>query len=393
MSDPVAQSPSADVDPAIHRRTTLRGLAVLFWLVFLGAGTTAAVDALGLKYVQGIIWPTDLHSYALQQEQRALDVAILGSSRASFGLTPAVLDQCLGDRLERPTRTVSLARVFGTGHTMRPLYRDLLHDHPPKVLVLAIAPEALDDTNPKMATSIAGTASLSDVPRELAEARDLREGVAALRPVVRGAETLPFYLAGRHREEARLQWLMDHHGGGQWCAGSEACDAQNDDLEAVMRGRWDASMRTVLGAVRMQHFGAYVAGEGRVHRAMLDVIEAARADGARVAIVVMPLHEAFAAEIPAAARQRFAATLELLANEHGVAVYRPDVQRWARSRRAWVDPDHLARSASADLSRAVCRDVVHPLLTGGSVSSTATPRRSEPRDGLRVDPTRTAGER
>ena len=376
MSDPVDPSQRAEPGLAAHRRTTLRGLAILFWMVCVGVGTTAAVDALGLKYVQGIIWPTDLHRYALQQDPRELDVAILGSSRASFGLTPAVLDQCLEGRLERPTHTVSLARVFGTGHTMRPLYRDLLHDHPPKVVVLAIAPEALDDTNPKMATSIAGTASLPDIPRELVDARNLREGVAALRPVVRGVETLPFYLAGRHREEARLQWLMDHHGGGQWCTGSDACDRQNDDLEAVMSRRWDEAMRTVLGSVRMQHFGDYVAGEGRVHRAMLEVIEAARADGAQVAIVVMPLHEAFAAEIPAEVRQRFAATLDLLATEHGVPVYRPDVRRWARNKRAWVDPDHLARSASFDLSRAVCRDVVHPLLTGGSVAATATPRRS-----------------
>jgi len=393
LSDPFDEPLCEDTSPVAHRRTTVRGLSVLFWLVCFGLSTTAAVDALGLKYVQGIIWPTDLHAYALQAEARALDVAILGSSRASFGLTPAVIDQCLEGRLERPTRTVSLARVFGTGHTMRPIYRDLLHENPPKVVVLAIAPEALDDTNPKMATSISGTASLPDVPRELAEARDLREGVAALRPVVRGAETLPFYLAGRHREEARLRWIMDHHGGGQWCAGSAACDQQNDDLEAVMSRRWDESMRTVLGAVRMQHFGEYVAGEGRVHRAMLELIAAARADGAQVAIVVMPLHEAFAAEIPEAARARFAATLDLLATEHDVPVYRPDVRRWARDKRAWVDPDHLARSASLDLSRAVCRDVVQPLLTGGSVATTAKPRRSETREGGRQDPPERGGKR
>ena len=369
MTNPAPQATDAqplgeDTPPAEHHRTTLRGMAVLLWTVLFGVGLTAAVDALGLKYVQGIIWPTDLHTYGLQAPSGDLDVAILGSSRASFGLTPAVMDECLEGRLDRPTRTVNLARVFATGHTMRPIYRDFLHRDPPKLLLLAIAPEALDDTNPKMASSISGTASIPDIPRELSEARGLREGLSALRPVVRGAETLPFYLAGRHTNEARLQWMMNHHGGGQWCTGSEACDNQNDDLSVVMERRWDEAVRTVLGAVRMQHFGEYVAGEGRVHEAMLEVIDDARADGAQVAIVVMPLHEAFAAEIPERVRKSFAATLDLLAEEYSVPVYRPDVRRWAGDKRSWVDPDHLARRASFDLSRAVCHDVVHPLLTG-----------------------------
>ncbi|HCH65365.1 MAG TPA: hypothetical protein DFR83_21345, partial [Deltaproteobacteria bacterium] len=220
---------------------------------------------------------------------------------------------------------------------------------------------------------------VSDIPRELAEARELGEGLAALRPVVRGAETLAFFLAGRHTEEARLQWIMNHHGGGQWCDGSEACDHQNDDLSRVMGRRWEEAVRTVLSSVRLQHFGEYVAGEGRVHEAMLDVIDEARADGAQVAIVVMPLHEAFAVEIPEAVRKSFAAALDRLAEEHNVPVYRPDVRRWAGDKRSWIDPDHLARSASLDLSRAVCRDVVHPLLTGEPVRASRKLRPSRQR--------------
>lgn len=354
--------PGESTSAAEHRRTTLRGLAVLFWVVLFGCALTLAVDGLGLKYVQGVIWPTDLHRFALREAPRGLDVAILGSSRASFGLTPAVLDACLESRLDRPTRTVNLARVFGTGHTMRALYRDLLHPDPPKLVVLAIAPEALDDTNPKTAASIAGTAGLADIPRELAEARNLPEALAALRPVARGAETLPFFLAGRHTEEERLQWIMDHHGGGQWCTGSDACDAQNEELASVMGRRWEQAVRNILSTIRDEHFGEYVAGEGRVHRAFLDVVHEARADGAQVAVVVMPLHEKFAAQIPPEARERFAATLELLARDHDLPIYRPDVKRWVHDQRSWVDPDHLARGAATDLSRAVCRDLLAPLL-------------------------------
>jgi len=353
-----------DCPPHVHRATTLRGLAVLFWLVVFGLGLTTATDAVGLKYVQGIIWPTDLHTFAVRDTPRQLDVAILGSSRASFGLTPAVLDECLGRKLDRPTQSVNLARVFATGHTMRPIYHDLLHEDPPKLVLLAIAPEALDDTNPKMASSISGTASPTDIPGELTRARGLKESLAALRPFVRGAETLPFYLAGRHAEEARLQWIMDHHGGGQWCTGSAACDAQNDELSAVMGMRWEQAVRNVLSSIRIQHFGEYVSSEGRAFDGFIEVVQQARADGATVAVVVMPLHERFAAEIPQEARERFAATLKVLATHHQLPVYRPDVKRWVHDQRSWVDPDHLAKGASADLTRAVCRDLVAPLLTG-----------------------------
>ncbi len=367
MTDDNADVPREDTPPEEHRRTTLRGLAILFWLLVFGVGLTTLTDAMGLKYVQGVIWPTDLYTFSLRDTPRELDVAVLGSSRASFGITPAVVDECLEDRLGQPTRTVNLSRVFASAHTMLPLYRDLLHADPPKVVLLAIAPEALDDTNPKMASSISGTAEPQDILRELSQARGLREQLASFRPVVRGVETLPFYLAGRHHEEDRLQWIMDHHGGGQWCDGSEACDRQNKDLSVVMQRRWDDAVRTMLTEVRVQHFGEYVAHEGRVHDALNTLIAEARADGALVAVVVMPLHEAFAAEIPEEVRTAFASELDRLANELDVPVYRPDVRRWASDQRSWVDPDHLARGSSFDLTRAVCRDVLVPLFEGKPV--------------------------
>ena len=110
MSEPTADA----------RRTTRHGLALLGWLVVFGLLLTAAVDRMGLKYVQGVIWPTDMHTFGLHDGPRSIDVAILGSSRASFDLTPSVIDACLADKLSRPTHTVNLARVFATGHTMRP---------------------------------------------------------------------------------------------------------------------------------------------------------------------------------------------------------------------------------------------------------------------------------
>ena len=358
---PPSSEAHSPADPT--RRTTLRGLSVLVWIVVFGLLATALTDRLGLKYVQGVIWPTDLHTFGLRASPRSLDVAILGSSRASFDLTPAAIDRCLSRKLDRPTTTANLARVFATAHTMRAVYTDLLHPDPPEVLVVAVAPEALDDTNPMMPASIAATAGPADVPRELIEARSLTEAVAALRPVVRGAETLPFFLAGRHRQEARLQWIMDHHGGGQWCDGTPACDDQNRDLEQVMAQRWAQAERIMLPTVRTERFGEYVAGEGRVHRALVELVTQAAEDGVQVLFVVLPLHERFQAEIPPSAQAAFDTALDRVAAAHSIPVWRPDAGTWASDPRAWVDPDHLHRQPSLDLSKRLCRDALVPILS------------------------------
>lgn len=343
-------------------RTTRHGLSLLAWVVVFGALITATVDQLGLKYVQGVIWPTDLHTLGLQDSPRSLDVAILGSSRASFDLTPSILDACLEDALDRPTHTVNLARVFATGHTMGALYDDLLSHDPPRVLVIGVTPEALDDTNPMMAASVGASTGVADVATEVVGARSLTQVVSALRPVARGTETLPFFLAGRHTEEARLRWIMNHHGGGQWCSGSPACERQNAELEKVLAMRWAQAERGMLPNVREQRFGEYNARSGRALDSMNAMIDDALSQGSAVVLIDLPLHERFTQEIPTEALEEYETALAGLAEGRALTVFRPDASRWASERRHWIDPDHLGRRASAELSRMLCRELLstHP---------------------------------
>ncbi len=343
-------------------RTTRRGLALLAWIAGLGLLATSITDRMGLKYVQGVIWPTDLHTLGLRQTPRQLDVAILGSSRASFDLTPAVIDTCLAKNLGRPTTTVNLARVFATGHTMAHLYDDLLAHDPPKVVVVGVTAEALDDTNPMMRASVLGSAGVDDIPSELLAAQSLPQAVAALRPVVRGAETLPFFLAQRHLEEPRLRWIMDHHGGGQWCSGSPACDAQNRNLERVLARRWDRSLMD-LPRIGAERFADYNAASGRAIDGLVHLIQAAQAANVAVVLLELPLHQRFQDEVPPQATDAYEKAITTLAESHKVPLYRPETERWVTSRRSWVDTDHLGRLASAELSRMLCRDVLSEVLT------------------------------
>jgi len=351
-------------EPSVDsRRTTRHGLALLAWTLVFGLMVTALTDRMGLKYVQGVIWPTDLHTLELRQAPRQLDVAILGSSRASFDLTPAVIDDCLAEQVGRPTTTVNLARVFATGHTMSHLYDDLLAHDPPKVLVVGVTAEALDDTNPMMRASVQGSAGVDDIASELLGARSLPQVVAALRPVVRGAETLPFFLAQRHLGEARLSWIMDHHGGGQWCAGSPACEAQNRDLEKVLARRWDRSLQD-LPRVGTERFADYNAEKGRAINGLAQLIDAAKQAGVHVILIDLPLHQRFQDEIPQQATDAYEHAITALAKAHEVTLYRPDIDHWTTSRRSWVDTDHLSRLASAELSRMLCREALADAMAG-----------------------------
>ena len=95
-----------------NQGTTAHGLRILAWLLTMCIGLSIAVRAAGLKYVQGIIWPTDLHSFRLMEiPPDSVDVVVMGSSRASFAITPSSLDLCLGRELGRPTRTYNLDNV------------------------------------------------------------------------------------------------------------------------------------------------------------------------------------------------------------------------------------------------------------------------------------------
>ncbi len=353
---------SETIDPQRDRKTTRHGWTFLVSLIGFGLAITAMVDGMGLKYVQGIIWPTDLHAFGLWDRPVALDVAILGSSRASFDFTPSAIDSCLTSSLQRDTQTVNLARVYATTHTMRTLYRDLLEDSPPKVLVIAMAPEAVDESNPMLGPSIAASIGATDVPREVAASRSLSHVTAALRPIARGAETLPFLLAGRHREEERLHWIMTRHGGGQWCSGTSECTNQNFALEQIMERRWDQATRNVLPNMAETHFSTYEVGTGRVHDAFVELLEVTRAQGVKVVLVDLPMHRLFSEVVPPYVRSAYNAHVQGIADAHQLTFYRPNADKWVDSRRAWVDPDHLGHVASIELSRTLCREVLLPLL-------------------------------
>ena len=343
--------------------TTRHGLTILAAAFAACLLINALIDQAGLKYVQGVIWPTDLPAFQ-QLPEEPIDVAVFGSSRASFALPPDGLDYCLAETLGRPTNTVNLARTFATAYDAEVVIRDLLDDNPPEVLVLAVGPEFVDEHNHQIAAGLAAHASVAGLPVNLAHARGLADVFSALFPIGRGAESAALYLSGRYDKEARLTWLMLHHGGGQWCYGNAACEKQNKAYELLLSDRWDAVSANVLPTLRADRFEPYLIGDGQVHDGLHGLMTWAAERGVAVSFVKLPMHGDFQEGVPRAVRRSFAAYIAEVAEQYGASVFDGNSRDYRTNRKWYVDPDHLNASGAKRFSKTVCRKAVAPLLSG-----------------------------
>jgi hypothetical protein len=359
-------------DPDRDRATTRRGLAVLGWLVLTAVLTSVVAEGLGLRTATSPSWPTDVHAWTQRPPGPPPDVVILGSSRASFDLTPASIDACLSSSLGRPTTTVNLARTFATANSYARTWRTLLDTEAsrPSLLLIGVGPEAFDDHNPMLPSRLRLDVPLAEVPRELAGVSSAAELIAVLRAPVRGVESLVRMVVGRHRKDARLRWLMVHHGGGQWCEGSGACTRQNATAAAV-NNRWPDISPEHFDSIPDERFGAYTIDGGRVAAAMDELLDDAASAGTEVVLVRLPLHDDFREAIPPEHYAAYIAHTDQLATRPGVTLFDAHKPQVTRDKRAWIDPDHLAPRPSMRLSRELCRTTLLPLLQGDDTAPSA----------------------
>jgi len=343
-----------------------RGRGLWAALAGLGLLLTAAVDAAGLRAAQGLMWPEDLLNYGIAvRSGPPPDLVIFGSSRASFGLPPAALRACLSEARGTPVGVYNLAQPYATGLSFEALYRELRTrpEARPRALLLALDPEALDDSNPHLPEALGAHTGVADLPRELVELRSPREALGALRVFTRGAEALAILAFGRHRADRRLSWRMRAHGGGQWCG--PACGGADADLEASLPRRSPDEERRHLAAVGPERFDPYIAGEGRVHTRLLRLLDDASDDGVPVFLVLMPLHERFLAQIPATAQRRYEEVVERLRLARGLPVFDARTPALQARAAAFVDADHLGPEAAFALADELCAWLGPQLPAGG----------------------------
>ncbi len=341
---------------------TRRGLAVMAWVVLISLLTSVLVEQRGLRWVQGVVWPSDLYTFQ-QVERGPIDIAVLGSSRAAFGVVPTSLDRCLAQELGRPTRTVNLARAFTTAYAADLLDEALLSGpRQPKMLVLVIEAETFDEHNPHLSNNVATIAGLADVPEALGTVHDLGTLFAVPQPVARGPETLALYLSGRWDTKPWLRWLMLHHGGGLFCTGSDPCRDHNKALEASLKSWWTTVATNLLPQLGPQRFPDYQAGDGPVYRHAERLLARAEEQGVQVVLMELPRMPVFERGIPPQVEPAYRATLARLLERHPLPHHPASTEVWAGQRSFYLDAEHLTSSGAHRATKELCKQTIAPLM-------------------------------
>ena len=361
--EPAVPIPEGELIDDRDRGLVVRGQKVLACTMLLFILVTWGTDRLGLSYVQNIVWPSDLTTFQLM-ETEPLDVVILGSSRASFGFSPSAVDQCLTELRGRPAHSVNLARVYSTPLSWRALVEGLLvEERIPDVLVIGIAPESFNEEHHQNSMIFQMEGRLGDVPALVAQSKGLHELTGAVAPLFRGAESLALVGSGRYDNEERLRWMMLHHGGGQFCVGSEACKQQNQAFEALSAYRWRKFARTRSGFVQAERFHRYRVGDGIYHQNMIRLLEWAATNSVQVLAVNMPLHPFFEKEIPPEVVEAYTTyVVGLEAQYSHFHTYDGNYGSWRSDTSYFLDPDHLGEKGSIGFSQIVCEEAIAPLM-------------------------------
>ena len=311
----------------------------------------ALVAAAGLKHVGPVRWPTDLYALGLVIPDE-IDLLLLGSSRSTFGLAPTAIDPCLGERLGRPTHTWSWSRANASLWSQRLVAREALARTRPGVVVIEVAPEMMSPHHYEHGWNSVTEADPRDIPSCFQGADGLDGWADCLYPLVRPLDNLVRSVERARIEPPHLRWMALFARGGQFCFGTPACVAHNARFEARLDHRWGDRLAEVIPKVRAERFRDYAVGPPHTD-AMVALLDEVEAVGARALIVRMPVHEVYAAEIPAEAEAAFSAYLGALVDERGLTLV--DADRWWRGDRArFHDPDHLSPVGALELSRALC---------------------------------------
>jgi len=351
------------------RPTDRRAFSILAWVLVLCGLTLSVSHAANLKYVQEVVWPTDIHAFQ-HMETGPIDVALIGSSRTTFGLAPTAIDACLGREIGRSATTYNLSRVFSSMFTEQGLFRELLvGEKVPEVVVVEVAPEILMDRHHEHTYNMETQASLADLPECLRSVRTVDDLVACARAPLRGIENIALLLEGDYRDVNHLTWMMRYHRGGQFCFGSRACDDHNAAYATRLEPRWRIRVHRILPTVTATRFGSSRVGEGQGHRALLELIGLARDRGVRLVLLNMPVHQRYQDEIPPEADAAYRDYLDEIAETYGVLWYDANTPAWRGDRESFQDADHLDAEGALKLSTELCTEVLAPMLRPGGTQN------------------------
>ncbi|MFT4976066.1 MAG: hypothetical protein ACI8S6_001961 [Myxococcota bacterium] len=325
-----------------------RALSVTVWIVVLVVASGLVAHHQGLDHLPASSWPTDRFTYdALYPETP--DLLLVGSSRLAFGAVPKMLGECASV----PT-AASLTQNYGSVVSSAILLREAVAaGGTPEVVVFEVSPEVVSASSPYLTDNLRQSATWHDLGPCVAATNSSAMLSACLRPLVAGLDGLGRYLSGRHRADPHSRWMMQHHGGGQYCFDGPTCKQSNAAVVAGLKQQWDRRAEE-LPELIASYYKDYALGVGLGHRYLEQSIALARQEGFSLLLLNMPVHDSYQDLIPEEAYARYQ---EYLASLEGGPVTVIDANRpqLRRDKRLFIDPDHLRPAGARKLTRQLCR--------------------------------------
>ena len=343
--------------------TDRRSLAILAWMGLILTLLDLGARGLGLRWLQAVEWPTDLYTLGLLAPE-PIDVAVVGTSRAHYGLPPSGIDRCLSAALGRPTRSVGLNRLTASAYTEDIVARDLLAATPPRVLVVEVAPETLNAHHFELDYNLSSSADLVDIPECLATVRSTTRLASCAQPLFRGLENTARLFARPFSDHAHISWMALYEGGGQYCFEDEACRARNQAYDTRVQARWQRRVDSLLPGVGEERFRDYQAREGLNADHFRALLDRETARGVQILVLNMPVAELYQAEVPPAVYAEFLSAMEAELGPRGIPFLDYNQPEWSADRQLWLDPDHLDSIGAERLTRTLCEEILVPMLGG-----------------------------
>jgi len=346
--------------------TDRRVVAILAWVLGLLVFFLAIARAADLRYLDSDRWPSDLYAFT-HLDSGPLDVAVLGSSRSAFGLSPSAIEGCLEREARRAQgadyTVVNLARYFSSIVGQSVVARDVLvGERTPRMVLAEVSPGLVNDYYNMLYIDVGENGRIGDIPACLAATRDGRTAVSCARPLLRGVENVSWAVASRFDELRQPTWMMTYKGGGQFCFGGAVCKDHNREYVDGMSRYWKRRVKNMVPIIKTERFSRFQVGEGIAHDYLGKLIDWSDENGVELVLVNMPVHKVYQQEIPPEDYRAFLSYMQRLVAERGVRFYDANDDHWQQARPLYFDPDHLNDKGAAQLSRQICREVAAPAL-------------------------------
>ena len=132
--------------------------------------------------------------------------------------------------------------------------------------------------------------------------------------------------------------------------------SEPEQIKDVLAGRWDLVMSNI-DTLAEERYQNYRLKDGPVHQHLIELFDWAQHNEVTVFLAATPLHEAWRKRIPNEVWSDYQAHLAALQADYGVQIFQSTAPGWSKTRKRFIDPDHLSDDGSKRFTAELCTSI------------------------------------